>query len=85
MHTFPKGICPKARLEYDSAVHRFNHYTTRTPPHTFLGKVVQLKYIEVEIVDRLCFEAEIVVVPFLYEYFLTIQVKYLFYIDFFLS
>ena len=42
-HTFPKGIYPKvnviARLEnelayYDSAVHRFNHYTTRrTPPH----------------------------------------------------
>ena len=41
IHTFPKGICPKvnviARLEYelayyDSAVHRFNHYTTRTPP-----------------------------------------------------
>ena len=39
--TFPKGICPKvnviAWLEYklayyDSAVHRFNHYTTRTPP-----------------------------------------------------
>ena len=38
---FPRGICPKvnviARLEYelayyDSAVHRFNHYTTRTPP-----------------------------------------------------
>ena len=38
--TFSKGICPKmnviARLEYelayyDSAVHRFNHYTTRTP------------------------------------------------------
>ena len=37
VHTFPKGICPKgniiARLEYelayyDSAVHRFNHYTT---------------------------------------------------------
>ena len=36
-----KGICPKvnviARLEYeltyyDSAVHRFNHYTTRKPP-----------------------------------------------------
>ena len=36
VHTFPKGICPKvnviARLEYelayyDSAVHRFNHYT----------------------------------------------------------
>ena len=41
VHTFPKGICPKvnviARLEfelayYDSAVHRFNHYTTRRPP-----------------------------------------------------
>ena len=40
-HTFPKGICPKvnviARLEYklayyDSVVHRFNQYTTRTPP-----------------------------------------------------
>ena len=39
VHTFPKGICPKvniiARLEnelayYDSAVHRFNHYTERT-------------------------------------------------------
>ena len=39
VHTFPKGICPEvnviARLEYelayyDSAVHRFNHYTTRT-------------------------------------------------------
>ena len=37
VHTFPKGICPKvnviARLEYelayyDSAVHRFNRYTT---------------------------------------------------------
>ena len=36
------GICPKvnviARLEYELAyydfeVHRFNHYTTRTPPH----------------------------------------------------
>ena len=40
VHTFPEGICLKvnviARLEfelayYDSAVHRFNHYTTRTP------------------------------------------------------
>ena len=40
-HTFPRGICPKvnviARLGYelayyDSAVHRFKHYTTRTPP-----------------------------------------------------
>ena len=43
VHTFPKGIFPKvnviARLEYelayyDSAVHRFNHYTTRTLPYT---------------------------------------------------
>ena len=42
-NTFPKGICPKvnviARLEYelayyDSVVHHFNHYTTRTPPQT---------------------------------------------------
>ena len=41
VHTFPKGICSKvnviARLEfelafYDSAVQRFNHYTTRTHP-----------------------------------------------------
>ena len=40
VHTFPKGICPKVnvivRLEYElayygSAVHRFNHYTTRIP------------------------------------------------------
>ena len=40
VHTFPMGICPKvnviARLEYelayyDSAVHHFIHYTTRTP------------------------------------------------------
>ena len=40
VHTFPKCICPKvnviARLGYklayyDFAVHRFNHYTTRTP------------------------------------------------------
>ena len=44
VHTFLKGICPKvnviARLEYelayyDSAVHRFNYYTTRTPPLPF--------------------------------------------------
>ena len=41
VHTFPNGICPKVniitRLEFelaycDSAVHRFNHYTTRTSP-----------------------------------------------------
>ena len=51
VHTFPKGICPKvnviARLEYelayyDSAVHHFNHYTTRTPP-TFLGFLLLTK------------------------------------------
>ena len=45
--TFPKGICPKvnviARLEYelayyDSAVHRFTHYATRTPPPIFFEK-----------------------------------------------
>ena len=44
VHTFPKGICPKvniiARLGYefayyDSAVHRFNYYTTRTPPYSY--------------------------------------------------
>ena len=44
VHTFPNGICPKvnviARLEYelayyDSAVHRFNHYTTWTPTWRF--------------------------------------------------
>ncbi len=42
VHTFPKGICLKVnvigRLEieldrYDSAVHCFNHYTTRTPQY----------------------------------------------------
>ena len=41
VHTFPYGICPKvniiAQLEfelanYDSAVHRFNHYTMWIPP-----------------------------------------------------
>ena len=49
VHTFPKGICPKVnvivRLEYelayyDSAVHRFNQYTTRIPPE--ICKVVYL-------------------------------------------
>ena len=46
VHTFPKGICPKvnvlARPEYelayyDSAVHRFNNYTTRTSSSKFDG------------------------------------------------
>ena len=41
VHTFPKGICLKVTIivwleyelpYYDSAVHRFNHYTTRAPP-----------------------------------------------------
>ena len=47
IHTFPKIICPKvnviARLEfelayYDSSVHRFYDYITRTPtdPVTFV-------------------------------------------------
>ena len=45
VHTFPKGICPRvnviARLEYklmyyDSAVHHFNHYTTRTSPSSIV-------------------------------------------------
>ena len=47
VHTFPKDICLKvneiARLEYelayyDSVVHRFNHYTTRTPHPRYLLK-----------------------------------------------
>ena len=46
VHTLPKRICPKvnviARQEYelayyDSAVHRFNHYTTRTPHLVDIG------------------------------------------------
>ena len=45
VYTFPKSICPKvkviARLEDELAVHRFNHYTTRTPPIQFeLEKVI---------------------------------------------
>ena len=51
VYTFPKGIRPKvniiARLEYeptyyDSAVYRFNHYSTRTSPRVFLlfGKYI---------------------------------------------
>ena len=48
VHTFPKGICPKVKViarlgyelaYYDSAVHRFNHYITRTPPRTFESPV----------------------------------------------
>ena len=49
VRTFSKGICPNvnviARLEYeltyyDSAVHHFNHYTTRTTPATFVRVAV---------------------------------------------
>ena len=45
VHTFPKGICPKvnviARLKYelayfDSADHRFKHYTTKIPPYNLV-------------------------------------------------
>ena len=52
VHNFPKGICPKvnvmARLEYelayyDSAVHRFNHYTTKTPLMQFVNKRIYYK------------------------------------------
>ena len=51
VHTFPRGICPKVnvivRLEYElayyhSAVHRFNHYTTRTPPRTLFSILTYL-------------------------------------------
>ena len=47
VHTFPKCICLKvnviAQLEYkltycDFTVHRFNHYTTRTPPQFSISK-----------------------------------------------
>ena len=55
VHTFPKGICPKvnviAPLEYelayyDSAVHRFKHYTTRTPSEV---KELRLLYVSIYI------------------------------------
>ena len=45
--TFPKGICPKvnviAQLKvelayYDSAVQRFNHYTSWTPPTSIMKR-----------------------------------------------
>ena len=51
VHTFPKGIFLKvniiAQLEfeivyYNPAVHRFNHYTTRTPLENFEFKPVKL-------------------------------------------
>ena len=57
VHTFPKSICPKvnviARLEYelayyDSAVHRFNHYTTRTPLGNFVADVLDCDIIVIE-------------------------------------
>ena len=58
VHTFPKGIFPKVniivRLEYelayyDSAVHRFNHYTTRTPP---LNSLILLTLVSIIIVSH---------------------------------
>ena len=51
VHTFPKDICPKvnviAWLEYelsyyDSAVHRFNHYTKRTPTSAVTFEMLSL-------------------------------------------
>ena len=57
VHTFPKGICPKvnviARLEYelayyDSAVYRFNHYTTRIPPAELVEYAADI-YIKVKV------------------------------------
>ena len=57
VHIFPKGICPKvnviARLKYelayyDSAVHRINHYTTKTPHK----KNSKLKYTQSEYTVR---------------------------------
>ena len=51
---FPDGICPKvniiARLEfelvyYDSAVQRFNHYTTKTSPTTLKVKPTERYYL----------------------------------------
>ena len=62
VHTFPKGICPKvnvmAQLEYeiayyDSIVHRFNHYTTRTPPSLSLSLSLSL-YIYIYIYICVC-------------------------------
>ena len=59
LHTFPKGICPKvnviAQLEfelayYDSAFQRFNHYTTKIPPHSScISYVVNLEWMYVVI------------------------------------
>ena len=62
VHTFPKGICPKvnviARLEYelayyDSAVHRFNHYTNRTPPNFLsggsLGPYLRIVFVKLDV------------------------------------
>ena len=46
VHTFPKGICPKVNIiaflelelvYYDSAVYRFNPYTSRISPSEFFS------------------------------------------------
>ena len=59
-HTFPKGICPKvnviARLEYelayyDSAVQRFNHYTTRTPLSSWRILFYVIRFNDISILD----------------------------------
>ena len=56
VHTFPKGIFPKvnviARLEYElayygSAVHRFNHHTTMTPPTSLSYSRVHLRMVQI--------------------------------------
>ena len=47
VYTFPEGVCPKmnviAQMEfelayYDSAVHRFEYFTTRTPSEPTLAR-----------------------------------------------
>ena len=59
MHTFPKGICPKVNIivqleyelaYYDSTVHHFNHYTTRTPPVLFDPYHVLPLWVKVDLV-----------------------------------
>ena len=52
VHTIPEGIDPKVNvivrlkfeLAYDSTVHCFNHYTTRTPPARIEGLVNSYDY-----------------------------------------
>ena len=62
VHTFPRGICPKvnviALLEYElayceSAVNRFNHYTTRTRPTSFVYKHKTSRAFAYYVINRL--------------------------------